>query len=131
MKKILAVLALLPALALGAGEHAQLDHAPINLHDKPSLQRGAAIFVNHCLNRHGASSMRYARLEELGLTEAQIHDSLLFATDKIGETMGVPIDTAVSKAAFGVVPPDLSLAARSRSPARSTGIESGVGSLAR
>jgi ubiquinol-cytochrome c reductase cytochrome c1 subunit len=116
MKKFLALLAaLLPALGLAAGGHTQLDHAPVNLHDKPSLQRGAAIFVNHCLNCHAASSMRYSRLEDLGLTEEQVHANLLFATDKIGETMTVPVDVAVSKAAFGVVPPDLSLAGRSRS----------------
>jgi ubiquinol-cytochrome c reductase cytochrome c1 subunit len=60
--------------------------------------------------------MRYKRLEDLGLTEAQIRDNLLFTAEKVGETMGAAQDVKVSKAAFGVVPPDLSLAARSKSP---------------
>ena len=114
MKKLLALLAFLPALALASTGGVALEHAPINLHDRASLQRGAAIFVNHCLNCHSASAMRYARLADLGLTENQIRDNLLFAGDKIGETMTTAMDPAVAKAAFGIVPPDLSLAGRSR-----------------
>ena len=60
--------------------------------------------------------MRYARLEDLGLTEAQIRDNLMFTTDKVGDTMTTAMDPKVAKAAFGVVPPDLSLIGRSRSP---------------
>ena len=116
MKKLLAFLLLLPALAFAQHGGAQLERAPIDAHDKFSLQRGAAIFVNHCLNCHSASAMRYKRLEDLGLTEAQIHDDLLFTTEKVGETMAASQDAKISKAAFGVVPPDLSLVARSRSP---------------
>ena len=119
MKKIIALLVALlvalPALAFASTGGVQLEKAPVNLHDRASLQRGAAIFVNHCLNCHTASAMRYARLSDLGLTEAQIRDNLMLCADKIGETMGVAQDPAVSKAAFGVVPPDLSLAGRSRS----------------
>src|SRR6185369_12331706 len=114
MKRILALLLALPALAFASGGGVQLDHAPVNLQDRASLQRGAAIFVNHCLNCHSASAMRYARLEDLGLNEAQIRDNLMLAGEKIGETMTAPADIAVAKAAFGVVPPDLSLVGRSR-----------------
>src|SRR4029079_8494118 len=114
MKKLLAIFLLaIPALAF-AQHGAQLERAPIDLHDKASLQRGAAIFVNHCLNCHSASAMRYARLADLGLTEQQIRDNLMLAAEKIGETMSAPVDPAVAKAAFGVVPPDLSLVGRSR-----------------
>jgi ubiquinol-cytochrome c reductase cytochrome c1 subunit len=116
MKKILALAFFVPALAWASGAAVPLDRAPINLNDKASLQRGAAIFVNHCLNCHSAVSMRYIRLTDLGLTEAQIRDNLLFATEKVGETMATAMDPAVAKAAFGVVPPDLSLAGRSRNP---------------
>jgi len=114
MKKLLALLAVLPALALASTGGVPLEHAPINLHDRASLQRGAAVFVNHCLNCHSASAMRYARLSDLGLTENQIRENLLFTGDKIGETMTAAMDPAVAKTAFGVVPPDLSLAGRSR-----------------
>ena len=114
MKKLLALLAMLPALAAGSSGGVALEYAPINLHDRASLQRGAAIFVNHCLNCHSASAMRYARLTDLGLTENQIRENLLLAGEKIGETMTTAMDPAVAKAAFGIVPPDLSLAGRSR-----------------
>jgi ubiquinol-cytochrome c reductase cytochrome c1 subunit len=116
MKKILAFLLLVPALGWASGAAVPLEHAPINLYDKISLQRGAAIFVNQCLNCHSAGVMRYARLEELGLTEQQIRDYLIFTEARVGDTMTTAMDPKVAKAAFGTVPPDLSLAARSRSP---------------
>ena len=114
MKTILAILALVPALAFGATGGTPLDRAPINSHDKLSLQRGAQVFVNHCLNCHSASNMRYTRLADLGLSEQQIRENLLFTTDKVGEPMTAAMDPAVAKAAFGVMPPDLSLVGRSR-----------------
>ena len=114
MNRFLAVLLFAPALAWAAGAKVTLDRAPLNLHDRLSLQRGAQVFVNHCLNCHSASSMRYLRLTDLGLTEAQIRDNLLLAGEKVGESMVAAMDPAVAKAAFGVVPPDLSLAGRSR-----------------
>jgi ubiquinol-cytochrome c reductase cytochrome c1 subunit len=116
MKKILALLLLVPALAWASSAKTPLDRAPINLHDRVSLQRGAQLFVNHCLNCHSAASMRYLRLTDLGLTEAQIRENLLFTTEKIGDPMTAAMDPAVAKAAFGVVPPDLSLVGRSRGP---------------
>ena len=117
MKRLLALLLALPAIALAAGgAKTPLDHAPIDLHNKASLQRGAQIFVNHCLNCHSATAMRYGRLEDLGLTEAQIKDNLILAGGKVGDTMSGAMNAQVAKAAFGVVPPDLSLVARSRSP---------------
>ena len=114
MKRLLALLLLVPALAWSAGAKTALDHAPINVNDRISLQRGAQLFVNHCLNCHSASAMRFGGLAELGLSEAQIRANLLFTTDKIGDAMVAPMDPAVAKAAFGVVPPDLSLVGRSR-----------------
>jgi ubiquinol-cytochrome c reductase cytochrome c1 subunit len=115
MRKLLAILLFAPLAALASTAGMPLEKAPIDLLDKASLQRGAAAFVNHCLNCHSANAMRYIRLTDIGLTEQQIRDNLLFATDKVGETMQVPTDPAVFKAAFGVVPPDLSLIGRSRS----------------
>ena len=116
MRKILAVLLFLPALAWAASAKVALEKAPINPHDTTSLQRGARIFVNHCLNCHSATVMRYQRLTDIGLTEAQIRDNLLFSAEKVGEPMATVLTTADAKAFFGVVPPDLSLIARSRSP---------------
>jgi ubiquinol-cytochrome c reductase cytochrome c1 subunit len=116
MKRLLALLLAVPALALASSAGVPLERAPVNMHDRASLQRGAAIFINHCLNCHSASAMRYARLTDLGFTEAQIRENLLFTAEKVGESMTTAMDPAVAKAAFGIVPPDLSLAARSRSP---------------
>jgi len=79
-----------------------------------SLQRGARNFVNYCLSCHGARFMRYSRLTDLGVTEAMINDNLMFASDKIGNTMTVAMSEADGKAWFGSPPPDLSVIARVR-----------------
>jgi len=52
------------AFASEAGVH--LDKAPVNLSDQDSLQRGARMFVNYCLNCHSAGSMRYSRMQDIG-----------------------------------------------------------------
>ena len=117
MKKILAILLFAVAsTALAEEGGLVLDRAPIDPNDKLSLQRGAAIFVNHCLNCHAAGVMRYARLEDIGLTEAQIRENLMFTSERVGDTMTTAMDPKIAKATFGVVPPDLSLIGRSRSP---------------
>jgi len=116
IKKLLLLLAAAPAFAFAASVKVPLERAPVDVNDKASLQRGAQIFVNHCLNCHGAKAMIYGRLTEIGLTEPQIRDNLLFTAEKVGEPMNSAMAPAVAKAAFGVVPPDLSLVGRSRSP---------------
>src|SRR4051812_35017131 len=100
MKQMLALLLLVPLLAWANTEKAPLERAPVNLHDKVSLQRGARIFVNHCLNCHGASMMRYSRLTDVGLDEAQIRDNLLFTAEKVGESMSVVLDPKDAKTFF-------------------------------
>ena len=92
----------------------RLVTAPVNRLDDESLQRGARNFVNYCLSCHSARYMRYNRLTDLGLTEAQITGNLMFATDKIGQTMTVAITPANGKAWFGNAPPDLTVEARIR-----------------
>ena len=112
--KILFVLAFLLPMAAFANEHVKLDHAPIDPSNQVSLQRGAKTFVNYCLNCHSASYMRYNRLQDIGLTDAQIKANLLFAGDKVGDTMTVAMPKADAKAWFGATPPDLSVEARAR-----------------
>jgi ubiquinol-cytochrome c reductase cytochrome c1 subunit len=99
------------------------DKAPINTSDLASLQNGAKTFVNYCLNCHSAAFMRYNRLQDIGLTNQQIKDNLLFATDKVGDTMKSNIDPKQAKEWFGAVPPDLTLVARSRSGHGGTGAD--------
>lgn len=108
--------ALAASVAVAGGSSVQLDRAPLDLNDKLSLQRGAQVFVNHCLNCHSATLMRYSRLTDLGLTEAQIRENLLFTSDKVGDPMRSALNAKDGKAWFGVLPPDLSLTARSRGP---------------
>src|SRR5690348_3724922 len=111
----LLLLALLcaPALAAESGD-VRLAPAPVNRLDEESLQRGARNFVNYCLSCHTAKYMRYNRLTDLGLTEAEITNNLMFASDKIGETMMVAMPAASAKTWFGSAPPDLSVEARIR-----------------
>ena len=95
-----------------AGTH--LDKAPIDASNHDSLQRGARTFINNCLNCHSANYMRYNRLLEIGLTEKQIKDNLLFSGEKVGDTMKVAINPVDAKKWFGVAPPDLSVEVRAR-----------------
>lgn len=99
---------------LAAESGLRLDPAPGRRLDQESLQRGARNFVNYCLSCHSAQYMRYNRLTDLGLSEQQIRDNLMFATDKIGSTMTVAMSKADATAWFGVAPPDLSVEARVR-----------------
>lgn len=116
MKKLLFMFGLLLPLAVVASEDVHLDKAPINHDSHASLQRGAKVFVNYCLNCHSATSMRYNRLKDVGLTDEQIKSNLLFAGEKVGETMQVGMKSNDAKAWFGAPPPDLSVIARSRTP---------------
>jgi ubiquinol-cytochrome c reductase cytochrome c1 subunit len=113
----------LMAGAQAAGGGIAWDKAPNKTNDLPALQNGAKLFVNYCLNCHSAAYMRYNRLKDIGLTEQQIKDNLLFATDKVGDTMKVAIDPAQAKEWFGKNPPDLTLMARSRSGHGGTGAD--------
>ena len=116
IKVLLVVLVAGAASAANAQEAAglRLLKAHVNRLDDESLQRGARNFVNYCLTCHSAKYMRYNRLTDLGLSEAQIADNLMFATDKIGQTMEVAMTPAQGKAWFGNPPPDLSVEARIR-----------------
>ncbi|HEX4842584.1 MAG TPA: cytochrome c1 [Limnobacter sp.] len=114
MKKFLALLALVPSLVLGAGSNYPMDKAPDLTNDLAALQRGAQLFANYCLNCHSAESMRYNRLKDIGLTDEQIKQNLMFATDNVGNTMTIAMDPKEAKQWFGATPPDLSLIARSR-----------------
>ena len=65
MKKILIAFALLalPGLTLASGgEGFPLEKAPIDLHNKASLQKGAKLFVNYCMGCHSLEHQRYNRM---------------------------------------------------------------------
>lgn len=128
MKKLL--LSLLMALGLVGAVQAsaggiQWDRFPTDkLTDMPSLQHGAKLFVNHCLNCHSAAYVRYNRMRDIGLADDEIKKYLMFTTDKIGDTMRASLDPKQAKEWFGGVPPDLALVARSRADlARGSGAD--------
>lgn len=117
-KKLLIALLWLPLLAsvqvFAAGTELHLDKAPDRARNYPALQNGAKVFINYCLNCHSASYMRYNRLQDIGLTEQQIKDNLLFTADKVGELMTIGMRRAEAKQWFGAAPPDLTVIARAR-----------------
>jgi len=100
------------------------DKFPVEkMNDVASLQNGAKIFVNYCLNCHSANYMRYNRMRDIGLTEDQIKKNMLFATEKVGDTMKISLDPKQAKEWFGAQPPDLSLVARSRAGENGSGAD--------
>lgn len=109
---LLVLLMSVPAMAT-ANEGVHLDKAPVDLSNKASLQRGAKFFTANCLACHAASYMRYNRLKDIGMTDAEIKP-MLPEGSKLGSTMQAAMDPNSAKLAFGVAPPDLSVIARAR-----------------
>jgi ubiquinol-cytochrome c reductase cytochrome c1 subunit len=117
MKKLLGAIALFMTcgVAMAAGGYYTLDRAPNRLNDQAALQNGAKLFVNYCLNCHSARSVRYSSLREIGLTDQQIKESLLFTGEKVGDLMTIAMTPKDGKAWFGAPAPDLSVIARAKS----------------
>ena len=59
--------------------------------------------------------MRYNKLKDIGLTDQQIKESLLFTGEKVGDMMTVAMTPKDAKKWFGTTPPDLSVIARAKS----------------
>jgi ubiquinol-cytochrome c reductase cytochrome c1 subunit len=118
MKKLIAILLAtlgFVGAAQAAGGGMEWDKFPKEkMSDMAALQHGAKLFVNYCLNCHSAAYMRYNRMRDIGLTEADIKSNLMFAANKVGETMKVSLDPKDAKDWFGANPPDLTVIARSR-----------------
>ncbi len=98
--------------AMAAGG-VQMESAGIDLNDKGSLQRGAALYMNYCSSCHSLTFLRYSRMaEDLGLTEEQVRQNLMFKPANFGDPMNTGLDPVQAAAWFGKAPPDLSLIAR-------------------
>jgi ubiquinol-cytochrome c reductase cytochrome c1 subunit len=126
IKKILVGWIIACGLVAGASANSAgpaLSKAPDLSSNQAALQNGAKLFVNYCLNCHSAAYMRFNRLKDIGLTEQQIKDNLLVATDKVGDTMKAAIDPKQAKEFFGANPPDLTVIARSRAGLGGTGAD--------
>ncbi len=117
MKKLILafLLATVPAITMAAGGGVHLDDANVDVTDTESLQRGAKYFVNYCMGCHSAKYQRYNRMgRDMGLTEEEVKENLMFTTDNIGDTMNIAMKPEDAEKWFGVIPPDLSVTARSR-----------------
>lgn len=65
--------------------------------------------------------MRYKNLVDLGLTEQQVIDNLMFTSEKIGGLMTVAARSDEQKLWFGATPPDLTIITRARGEAGNAG----------
>lgn len=122
---VAAIAASAASVAFAAGDHVALDRAPINPNNVESLQRGAAMFVNYCLNCHSANYMRYNRLTDIGLNEKEILENFVekFTGGKVGDLMKNTMDPKEAGVWFGAPPPDLTVIARSRASGDGSGAD--------
>ena len=124
---LLVCLALAAPLAVfAAEEHLKLDRMPadVNPNDPVSLQRGAQTYINYCMGCHSLGYMRYNRLQDIGLSEQQIRDNLIFTGAKIGTLMTNAIAPKDAREWWtGAPPPDLSVIARSRASSAGSGAD--------
>jgi ubiquinol-cytochrome c reductase cytochrome c1 subunit len=120
MSRLFGTLAALSLLVAGsqvfaAAGGAELEPAGNDVGNVASLQRGARNFMNYCAGCHSAKYVRYNSIaKDLGLTEDQVVENLMFNAEKTYETIeaSMPLDAAARW--FGQPPPDLSLMARAR-----------------
>ncbi len=112
---ILALTLLLPSMAFAASGGLERLSADNDIMDKASLQAGAKLFVNYCMGCHSAQYVRFQRIgKDLGLSEEELKQNLMFSAEKVGETMTIAMDNDDAERWFGVMPPDLSVIARAR-----------------
>jgi ubiquinol-cytochrome c reductase cytochrome c1 subunit len=113
--ELFAALVLLAPAVYASGGGEELERARNDVGNTASLQRGARNFVNYCLGCHTAKYVRYNRMaEDLGISEQQLIENLMFTGERPFDTMLNGMNPEDAKRWFGVLPPDLSLIARSR-----------------
>ena len=114
--KLICVAALLStSTGWAAGGGGPLFKVNVDVHHQKSLQRGAKVFVNYCLSCHSAAFSRYNRVaKDLGISEENMRENMIFTGRKFGDTMTVALTIEQGKEWFGAPPPDLSVRARAR-----------------
>ena len=101
-----------PGYAAGS---VQVDSADIDPDNVASLQRGARNFMNYCSGCHSAQYVRYSTIgKHLGLSDEQLIENLMFNAEKTFETIRTSMSPDDALRWYGVVPPDMSLIARSK-----------------
>jgi ubiquinol-cytochrome c reductase cytochrome c1 subunit len=117
MKKIIALLALAltPLTGLAAGGPAvALEDANIDLNNHAAIQRGARYVVNYCMGCHSMQYVRYKQMMEVGLSQEDIEENLIFTDGKVGDLMKIAMPAKSAADWFGAPAPDLTLTARIR-----------------
>jgi len=103
--------------ALAASGGANLDHANNDLTDKESLKNGFKTYINYCLGCHQLQYQRYNRtFADLGIEEADGLENYMYTGEKAGDHITNTMPKKEAASWFGTAPPDLTLAARLRSP---------------
>jgi ubiquinol-cytochrome c reductase cytochrome c1 subunit len=112
LRGLAAAAVLFTGTAMASGG-AQMESAQVDINDKGALQRGAALYMNYCSSCHSLTFLRYSRMAaDLGLTEEQVRQNLMFQDANFGDPINTGLDPAQAAAWFGKAPPDLSLIAR-------------------
>ena len=113
VRGLLALAVLMAGGAVASSGGGKMESAQIDLTDKGALQRGAALYMNYCSSCHSLTYLRYSRMaEDLGLSEEQVRQNLMFQDANFGDPMNTGLDPVQAAAWFGKAPPDLSLIAR-------------------
>ena len=113
--KLICVAALLGSSVSWASSTGPLFEMHVDVHHQKSLQRGAKLFVNYCLSCHSLAFSRYNRVAtDLGISEENMRENMMFTSQKFGDTMTVALTENQGKEWFGAPPPDLSVKARAR-----------------
>jgi ubiquinol-cytochrome c reductase cytochrome c1 subunit len=98
-----------------ASEGLQLQKADIDLTNNASLERGAKHFVTYCLGCHSAKHIRYLRIAiDFDLKEDKVLKEIAPLGANIYDKMTSAMNAHDAEKWFGIMPPDLSLIARSR-----------------
>lgn len=101
--------------AIAAESTVELEPMTPNLEDKPSLQRGMALFMNYCIGCHSLKFQRYERTaDDLGIPHKVALENLVFTDQQIGGLMETAMAPDSAKNWFGAAPPDLTMVDRVR-----------------
>lgn len=88
----------------------------VDINNKASLQRGAALFMNYCAGCHSLSYVHYDQMaNDLEIPLTLVKDNLIFTQSKITDPIRSTLGAENANRWFGLMPPDLSLIARQKS----------------
>lgn len=121
-RRLLAVMMLVPHLLNAASMPVPLLSLNIDTQNKAALQRGARLYMNYCSGCHSLKYFRYnAMAKGLGLTtftgeinKPLLVNHLIFTQSQPTDPIEISLSKEDARQWFGIVPPDLSLTARSR-----------------